>query len=373
MQSVLGWMEESVILDAQDISKLEHYIDQKYIQSSDAIKAQILSDALQRVVDVHLEGLEKAYWKPLKQSLFQNVMLVQKIEISKKDIFTHIISLEDDETRLCEAAWHWAQINVWTQIAYDMVYDLAKALRFENFVESVGPLPELNEVPVKDVKRTKQQWLTLAMGIVILALGLWRWPYIDLKVRAFQQMQLEMLIAGDAASLENNRSRIKALEWPVVRAQPISLEKSKVKSNTSTAFVYSTFDEQALQKYLSNRHSLLAEAPYFQTIVQTAKAHNLDPRLLFAIAGQEQGLVNKNKSYAKTAANNPFNVFGSWKKYNTSIEDSSEIVCNTLIKRLARCPKGVNAFTWLNKTYASDLNWSKGVSRYYKQLCKLDQ
>lgn len=133
--------------------------------------------------------------------------------------------------------------------------------------------------------------------------------------------------------------------------------------------VYKAFDIEKLRNVLISKRSKLAEPIYFESIIETAKAHDIDPRFLFAIAGQEQGLVDTNGDYALKMANNPFNVYGSWKRYNTNIKDSSEIVCNTIVKRIGKWPGKGDPIAWLNKTYAADEKWGRGVKYYYKWLC----
>lgn len=141
----------------------------------------------------------------------------------------------------------------------------------------------------------------------------------------------------------------------------VSTIPSEVLSTNHPLISFKKFDEEALREYLAGRESLLSESPYFEAIVDTAKAYNLNPLLLFAIAGQEQGFVTKSGKNAYKIANNPFNVFGSWQKYNTDIYDTSAIASRTVVMLSQGCPEGMNPITWINRKYAEDKNWWIGV------------
>lgn len=133
-------------------------------------------------------------------------------------------------------------------------------------------------------------------------------------------------------------------------------------------FLYTDIDEGKLKDYLTIKNSVLADEPYFSEIVATSRSFNLNPLILFAIAGQEQNFVPKYNNNAYTIANNPYNVFHSWQHYNTDIEDSTAIASRTIINLSKDCPNNIDTFTWINKRYASDQNWSKGVRKIYNDL-----
>ncbi|MBU5228411.1 hypothetical protein KQI36_17510 [Clostridium senegalense] len=135
-------------------------------------------------------------------------------------------------------------------------------------------------------------------------------------------------------------------------------------------FKYKRVNIDALKKYLAQRDSILAEEPYFSTIIDTARNFNLNPLLLFAITGQEQGFVPKNNPYCTTIANNPFNIFNSWQSYNTDIGDASQIVSRTVVNLSLNRPEDEDPFRWLNQKYSEDESWFKGVKSIYLSLEK---
>ncbi|HEX3031668.1 MAG TPA: hypothetical protein VHS59_05420, partial [Bacillota bacterium] len=131
---------------------------------------------------------------------------------------------------------------------------------------------------------------------------------------------------------------------------------------------YKDLNLTRLKAYLSEKDSLLAEEPYFTTIVDSSREFNVNPLVLFAIAGHEQGFVPKAGPNSARIINNPFNVFHSWKEYNTNIRDSSRIAARTVVHAAEGRPQQSNPFLWINRRYAEDTNWWKGVSGIYAQL-----
>jgi hypothetical protein len=123
-----------------------------------------------------------------------------------------------------------------------------------------------------------------------------------------------------------------------------------------------------LREFLKSKGSLLAEEPYFSTILSVSKDFNLNPLVMFAITGQEQSFVPKSNENAYKIANNPFNVFNSWKKYNTNIEDSCSIAARTIVNICKNKPDNTDAFAWINLKYSEDKNWSKAIRSIFNQL-----
>lgn len=146
------------------------------------------------------------------------------------------------------------------------------------------------------------------------------------------------------------------------------LNEQNQASGIPTYFAYHDVNTARLRKYLIGRNSLLAEEPYFSTILSTAEEFNLNPLILFAITGVEQSFVPKTNKQAYTIANNPYNVFYSWQHYNTNIKDTSRIAARTVLNLCKNKPANTDAFYWVNKKYAQSQNWSKVVSALFKEL-----
>lgn len=142
----------------------------------------------------------------------------------------------------------------------------------------------------------------------------------------------------------------------------------KITEHLPEYFQYKLVNKDALKAYLQTRSSLLREEPYFSSIINVAQKFNINPILLFAITGQEQGFVPQTELSAMQIANNPYNVFCSWKDYNTNIVDSSEIACRTIINLSKDKPESIDTLVWINRKYSADQNWNNGVRSLYNDI-----
>ncbi len=137
-------------------------------------------------------------------------------------------------------------------------------------------------------------------------------------------------------------------------------------------FKYKDINKESLNQYLDKKNSILTNDEYLDTILKIAEEKQINPILLIAIIGQEQGFVPRNHRQALRIINNPYNVYGSWIEYNTNLEDSTYIATETLINRLSKLPPNTDPFIWTNRTYAEDINWWKGVKYFFSELSDLE-
>lgn len=139
-------------------------------------------------------------------------------------------------------------------------------------------------------------------------------------------------------------------------------------NNSKTDISYRSINQGKLKQFLKQNNSLLADEPYFSSIISIARQYNLNPLILFAIAGSEQSFVPKNTANAYKIVNNPFNVHGSWQQYNTNINDSSGITARTVINLSKGMPANSDLFSYISAKYAQDTNWGSNTSAIFKQL-----
>jgi lipoprotein-anchoring transpeptidase ErfK/SrfK len=170
-----------------------------------------------------------------------------------------------------------------------------------------------------------------------------------------------------------NSTPVRQTAPPAAPPQSVSNQSTQTKNaavnqNLARLLAYHSVDQKKLRAYLKAKDSLLASEPYFSSIISVSRQHNLNPLLLFAIAGQEQALVPRGSSDAALIANNPFNVYGSWLEYNTSINDSANIAANTIVALSKGRPANADPLAWINRKYASDPNWYKGVGSFLQEL-----
>lgn len=127
-------------------------------------------------------------------------------------------------------------------------------------------------------------------------------------------------------------------------------------------------NQQALKAWFFRNDSMIGQSPYFEIILDVAEDYGVNPLLLFAITGQEQGFVPLEHEFAELIINNPFNVYGSWETYNTHLEESTQIAARTILTASEERPNHIDPVEWINQTYAEDENWSTGVNIILEQL-----
>lgn len=190
------------------------------------------------------------------------------------------------------------------------------------------------------------------------------------------------LVKGPTKAIESttNEDELFALN-EVAQIDSYTAKKSRAISNATAStesllinahlpdyIMYKDVNISNLKDFLKSRNSLLAEEPYLSTILAVSKDFNLNPLVMFAVTGQEQSFVPKSSKNAYEIANNPYNVFNSWKKYNTSIEDTSNIAARTIVNLSKNRPTEMDVFTWVNRKYSEDKDWSKAIRSIFKQL-----
>ena len=299
MESVIELMEESVILTAQDIARFRQYIDRKYAKEVPRIKAEILADVIHRMIEPHLEGIERSYRKTIKKALFSNTLAQQKDQICKKDIFSELVLLEVEETKLMDMAWGWLKANVWSRIAYDAVMDLVKGLRSPGSKTQMEPFETVEPVEVTLLEGISHSgyWVSVFVGVVILMFGVWSWHLISEMAYSIPG---ELVVSQPVAKPDAMPSTSLTQGYEASVLYEVSASKMEVVaakkeafvplSRKSHAYVYVPFDEAELRAYLMEKNSLLAEAPYFQTILETAKTYELDPRPVVCHCRSRAGL-----------------------------------------------------------------------------------
>ncbi|RJX17660.1 MAG: M23 family metallopeptidase [Desulforudis sp.] len=164
---------------------------------------------------------------------------------------------------------------------------------------------------------------------------------------------------------------------------------------TPEEIAFVEIDESALLSWLAARDSALATPDRVAAIVRAARLYDVDPRLLVAITGQEQGFVPRNQGQSERIAANPWNVFGGWYRYpspnawaanpsaDAFIEKSAAWAAQTVARLSRNAPEGISLLQWINGciveggawrqinprgVYATDAGWHIGVRLFYDQL-----
>lgn len=336
MKSFVEELKIKKVLSKEDVVTLKNYIGEKYMDYSSCKKSDILAHAVYQIIDKNAEGLENIYSNEVRLDLMKNTILKDGRPIFLIDIFDICVSMKDKPEDFTPKLMKWANLHVENKIseAELKMYDSSTNMR-----------------KGKSISKTVRAKCVIC---VLLA-----------NIFIFQNMHI-----SESYYIPHQNDII---------TSNLILNSAKTKEKTIISdsglpgyFAYKEINQNRLNDYLQTRDSLIAEEPYFSTIISVAKKCNINPLVFFAIAGAEQSFVPKQSSSSKKIANNPFNVYHSWKEYNTNIEDASTIAGATIINLCKDRPQGKEPFEWINRKYAENSNWGKIVKEIYEELEKND-
>lgn len=353
------------VLTPTEIRNIRHYVQHKYSDLPIDRRAEIVADAMQRIVMKQLPDFPEAIKHKLTGELLRDVVALQQIPVRAEHIFHACLSLDYKDEEL------FRPIHAWTE------------QQLNSFIESDSFRKLLEEaVEARDLDSSGlQSWRTLVGQAAGSSMN------HDANLSSKEKMRER---TEAAAFPIHKNSFVRSLRYAILsaalvmmtliygwvmlgpklaqRLQPPVVIKSVQGIDMHTMnelpreLQYTAINEDLLVKYLHSKSSLLADQPYLQAILKVAKEKDIHPLLLFAITGQEQAFVPRTHKMAKKIGNNPFNVFYSWKDYNTTIEQSARIAAATINRLSKDRPYNKDAITWINREYAEDPNWSKGVT-----------
>ncbi|SDX78058.1 hypothetical protein [Paenibacillus sp. CF384] len=356
------------VLTPTDIHNIRHYVQHKYGDLPSDRRAEIVADAMQRIVLRQLPDFPQVHKMSVSTELLRSIAVRKQVPVHEKHIFEACLRLDYRDPQLFHALHEWVEQRLGVTIeaevfkgiveegihianspdvqveAWDAVVGtVAGYYRMPDRVAEIITLPGIRNGRIGSrSKPSTYMFLTVALSMSTLFYGWWT---------------LQPPTSPAAIPVKTGQPLV--VSRPV--SQPPDAVVQKYKNELPGELRYVEINKERLVQYLAGKSSLLAEEPYLSTIVNAAKDHDIHPLLLFAITGQEQAFVPKSHKDAKKIANNPFNVFHSWKEFNTTISESAKIASNTIVHKSQGRPDDIDALTWINTKYAEDVNWSKGV------------
>lgn len=364
------------VLSKEDIALLKNYIAEKYTDYSSTQKSIVLANTVHKILDKNIPEVKEEYKQKIKKDLLKNMILKNGQAILLLDIFNICFSAYDKSSDSFDSLIDWINVHVESKVSITELknYDIEKYIINDN--EPVDSLDEKdNDTKLKDVNHYE---LSEAISKKVSSkkiINFSKIKYIACFLVVFiltflSQNKLNHIFSFTKYQVQQKTAIMSSLtNRPNNRTFGINYEELFT-SELPYNFKYKDINQIKLKNFLVRKKSLLAEEPYFSTIISVSKEYNLNPLVLFAITGQEQGFVSKNISASKVIANNPFNVYHSWKEYNTNINDACRIACVTIIDLCKGRPYFEEPFDWINRKYAEDRNWSKAVNTIYNSLEK---
>lgn len=361
MYRVINELKQIPILNSTDLQNIKNQLEDRLIPHEQ--RPYTLAQIVHQVLDQHLPSFSQEHRQEIKQRLLHQGINQGRFYLAADDLFISSLLVQPGEENYFRILTEWvnelqqysltptqvqntaAQLsscptNPWkwdfSSASIDIPFNLpiTDSVGIPNRPANLNPLNKL-------FPRSSSSFVALlSLGILVI-----------------------IIMINLATPSTETPARATDLALPSIDSKQVNYA-SALPDN----LLYHPIDTQRLQAYLTTKNSLLAQEPYFSTIIKVSEEFNLNPLLLFAITGQEQAFVPRSHPQAKVMANNPYNVFHSWKQYNTDINDSSRIAARTVINLSKNRPRDTNPFQWINRKYAQDQNWWKGVSRIYQQL-----
>ena len=377
---------QSFILSDGDAVRLKKYIEEKYVDLDSEQRLAIWSDAAHRVIDSRLPSFPDK----VKEKVRFELLNKQKdtLIIHQDDALRECLTLDMNQEELLGALTVWVSsrsamplegeslrdtLLQWSQHSPDQIS--LNALVEAGCQASDAP-QHMNETScvAKEIAVSVETANTANMAGLYIPTAHRRWivrPWAIVGIVS-SCVAAAIILVFTMNSFRNEQPTASTQTYPSV--MEIMLRDIRERESLRRAdgipaeLRYMDIDKKRLSQFLQDRNSLLAEEPYLSAIIASAKRYDVHPLLLFAITGQEQGFVPKDQKQAKQIANNPFNVFGSWESYNTTIEVSADIAAKTVKNISSRRLGDDHPIQWLNQTYAEDPEWWTGVTWLFNTM-----
>jgi len=361
------------VLSPADVSKIRSYVQHKYAAMPQSQRAEIVADAVKRIIYKQLPEFDQALKRQVTEMLIRTTVLEQQRPVRMDDILEACLSLDRSMPAVRESLCDWINSGVGASYNRDVLVALLDEL---SAMEAVSG--DRWRILVQKLEHAQPAAAKIVLGAAapaeVIALPV---PFSApiarrRRMRSFMYAALSVFVL--TASLMYGMS---LLQKPSAIAQ---LPRAAEPEAAATIYEpiaglpielrYTEIDSELLVAYLHTKSSMLADQPYFGAIVSAAKEFDIHPVLLFAITGQEQGFVPRTHNQAEEIANNPFNVFHSWQDFNTDIYESAQIAARTVTNISKDRPPDADAIVWINATYAEDPNWSKGVRTIFNTIIR---
>lgn len=378
--------EGAAIVTPSDIRHIRTFIDDKYPGKPQNEKSELVAEAIRRVIFHQLPDFAEGIKKELASRLVRR-KLIQKGFVRRDDVVEACLELDIRDQRIVRPLREWIERKLDVTVEdreLQRVLRLVKPARSERgSVALLGRIAKELDASSPDASEPMEQqragssWLagmpsmrilTAAIGCVMIMGGMLVYVVSLLHDRS----ETAGMAVVSAAALEQPEAASQAAQPKHAAAEPAAAPAAepspRMDNDLPQSLQYADIDEAALQRFLESRSSMLAGSRYMDAILDAARHYNIHPLLLFAITGQEQSFVPDDHKRAKQMANNPFNVHYSWQNFNTTIEESSMIAAKTVVNLSKNRPEDRDAIVWINRKYAEDKNWSKGVQSILDML-----
>lgn len=376
------------ILTPTELRNIRAYVQHKFADLPQDKHADIVADAVRKIVYRRLPIFADEVREQLTSRLIRTALVERSGPVSVDDIVEVCLPLSMDDAALFEPFHAWVEQQLQAVFQPETLKEALAKLSFEDgkrdkplwqsMAEYLAPHAQPLD-PVREGSAVIIPFVSHADGASVLAER--DITVANVSARAAKRWQRPVLYGAMSIVIA---AGMLMYGWYLQRPDSIESKASEVSSVVVTAptpvitaknelpasLQYRKIDEDRLTDYLKSKNSILADEKYMEPIIAAAEEFGIDPLLLFAITGQEQGFVPLIHKKAEEIANNPFNVFHSWQEYNTTITQSARIAARTIVNLSKNRPDEIDPFTWINRKYAEDPLWANGVRSIWHSMSK---
>ncbi|MBB3110327.1 hypothetical protein FHS18_002394 [Paenibacillus phyllosphaerae] len=369
--------DRAAILTPDDVRNIHSYVQRKYAGLPTERHSEIVTDAMQRIVLRQLPDFPEEIRLQLTDKLLSEVVIEQKRPVGAEHVFAASLTVDLTEPRLVESLHLWAehrlQLIVEQESFIHLVTTAADKLHAGNGKQDLQQQvwqSFSNEAAqhASTVTQARKIAPIRAQTVVRLQPAEQITPFVRRRPVLYgvlcMLVALGMLWYGYKMIVPFLPIKPQAMHIPV---EPVEVPAARL-NELPADLRYTEIDRERLTAYLNKKNSLLAEPEYRDDIIKVAKEKDIHPLLLFAITGQEQAFVPRSHKLAELMVNNPFNVYHSYLEYNTTLEQAAAIAGNTINRLSKDRPANIDPIQWINRQYAEDKNWWKGVSSILKSM-----
>jgi putative ABC transport system permease protein len=363
MQTLWMCLEEKSVLTDASIRSMKQYIAKKFPTYSSDSQADILANSLHRHINDYLPLVDDLLKEQIRAELLQAAYEQNNFRIGMLDISKAcVVALSSGKREMLEPLEQWLKQqrdDITSEQTADFIQTMQEKLGLLsiNFnTEQIGHLADPEDKQAKWFNRVTINQVIKSNAAVIL-----------ITLLLCSNSNMHRVLPNELQSFHSLSQNIlldEVISKPIIQRSDPHLMKNEL----TERYNYHEVPLESIRQWLKHKDSKLAEEPYLSAIVETAHHYNIHPFLLLAITGQEQGLVPNSNNKAAKIANNPFNVYHSWKEYNTDITDSSRIAAKTILTLVKGRPEAVHPLKWINRKYAEDTKWHIGVEAFFKQM-----
>ena len=377
MIDILEKLKHKEIINDKNVLELRNYISNKYPHLSSYEASMMFANSIHKIIDNNIKHFDKKHRDEIKKSLISKSVNKSSFNINADEIFYAFISLNIDSDRCLDDLTDWMNENQDIEVSKEYLLDFITEVHKydkEHLIDVIHNIIEEVDFNRKDDIKNNSKEKTAVREINITD----NQPNSKIvssdNVQKFAKSKNLGIITGifliTLLSLSIYIKIMNTEKVIPVKADDVEVSETRTINELPSEFKYKDIDIEKLRVWLNNRDSKLADEPYLTTIIKTAERFDINPLFLISITGQEQGFVPRSNEYAAEIVNNPFNVYGSWLKYNTDISDSTEVAAITIVNLSKNRPSDIDTVKWINRKYAEDENWHKGVTKIFYMLCK---